>query len=88
MTEDNYRPSNNAEGENFRAQTCHRCVTDHAWHVEPDDGGASCPIIVAAMAGEYAYPNPLGPPQWHHDRETGRSWCDAFVGPCACGAPG
>lgn len=79
-----YRPSNGTAGDFFRAQTCDRCVRDHDWHGDPDYGGESCPIIMDALIGEHAYPNEDGPPQWHHDYDTGRSWCDEFAGPCDC----
>jgi hypothetical protein len=80
---DNYRASNGTGHELFRYQTCDRCVKDHKWHL-PDADGDSCPIIMDALIGEHAYPNELGPPQWHHDTDTGRSWCDEFEGPCDC----
>lgn len=80
----NYRPSNGTEGEYFRAQTCYRCVKDHDWHGPDQDGGDSCPILMSAIAGEFSYPNELGPPEWSYDDERGRYECAGFEGPCAC----
>lgn len=81
----NYRPSNGTEGDYFNAQTCHRCIRDHAWHIPPDfAGNESCPIIMDALFGEHSYPNEKGPPQWSHDPDTGESWCSEFTGPCPC----
>ena len=81
---DNYRPSNGTEGDYFSAQTCHGCIKDHKWHKPNYSGGDSCPIIMDALSGEHSYPNEMGPPQWHHNYTTGRSWCDDFEGPCEC----
>lgn len=85
MTRSNgYRPSNGTEGLIFAEHTCDRCVRDHQWHTT--ETGESCPIILDGLAGEHAYPNPDGPPQWWRDAETGETGCSEFVGPCSCEA--
>lgn len=84
MIERNYRPCNGTEGHYFMAQTCYRCTKDHQWHGEDAHGDDTCPILLSSMAGEFAYPNELGPPEWWHNSETGESGCAAYDGPCAC----
>lgn len=79
-----YRPSNGTEGLIFWAHTCDRCSRDHQWH--STETGDSCPIIMDALAGEHAYPNEDGPPQWWRDGETGETGCSEFEGPCPCDA--
>lgn len=78
------RPSNGTEGDIQRADTCDRCVIDHAygWHGDAEEG-PSCPIILDALVGEHSYPNEEGPPQWGQ-KPTGEFVCSNFIGPCAC----
>lgn len=84
MIRRNYRPSNGTEGDYFRSQTCYRCIKDHDWHGPDAYGDESCPVMMSGMVGEFAYPNPLGPPEWSYDDEAGRFECAAFEGPCPC----
>lgn len=78
------RPSNGTEGDIQRADTCDRCVIDHAygWHDGREDG-PSCPIIIDALVGEHSYPSEDGPPQWGQTPD-GEFVCANFIGPCAC----
>ena len=88
-----FRPSNGTEGELFRRDTCWRCQIDHddGWHTDPWEGYQSCQIVLSALAGEFSYPNPEGPPEWWTDNtypNVGASWgCTKFVGPCECDQP-